>query len=111
VGHQHSSLDASTVIIDLQDQKFLTSAQHRGKESGEQMEFQNATYSHGGELQSKFSDPPSYLGWKTKEQGKITQTQSMLGVATHSAKHLQNIEFSDQISAQDTISELHQKEG
>jgi hypothetical protein len=42
-----------------------------------------------------------------KEQGKITQTQSMLGVGIHSAKYLQNIEFSDRILAQDNKSELH----
>jgi hypothetical protein len=46
----------------------------------------------GGELRSKFGDPP---GWKTKEQGKITQIQGILGVAIHSAKYLQSIEFSD----------------
>jgi hypothetical protein len=33
----------------------------------------------GGKLRSKFSDPPIYPGWKTKELGKITQTQSMTG--------------------------------
>jgi hypothetical protein len=33
------------VTIDLQDQKSSTSAQHSGKESGEQMELQNSIYS------------------------------------------------------------------
>jgi hypothetical protein len=41
---QQSSLGASTTKIDLQDQKSSTSAQHSGKESGEQMEFQNLIY-------------------------------------------------------------------
>jgi hypothetical protein len=35
----------------------------------------------GGELRSKFGDPPSYPCWKRKEQGKITQTQGMLGIS------------------------------
>jgi hypothetical protein len=38
-------LGASAATIDLQDQKSLTSAQHSGKESGEQMETQDPIYS------------------------------------------------------------------
>jgi hypothetical protein len=34
-----------------------------------------------------------------KEQGKITQTQTMLEVAIHSTKYLQSIEFPDRTSA------------
>jgi hypothetical protein len=36
-----------------------------------------------------------------KGEGKITQTQSMLEVAIHSTKYLQNIVFSDQTSTKD----------
>jgi hypothetical protein len=36
-----------------------------------------------------------------KGQGKITQTQTMLEVAIHSTKYLQNIEFLDQTSTKD----------
>jgi hypothetical protein len=36
-----------------------------------------------------------------KGQGKITQTQTMLEVAIHSTKYLQNIEFLDRTSTKD----------
>jgi hypothetical protein len=45
------------------------------------------------------------------EQGKITQTRTMLEVAIHSTKYLQNIEFPNQTSAKDNKNKLHQKEG
>jgi hypothetical protein len=35
------------------------------------------------------------------EQGKITQTRTMLEVVIHSTKYLQNIEFPDRTSAKD----------
>jgi hypothetical protein len=78
---QQLSLGASATTIDLQDQKSSTKClpQRQGEWGADGTpEFDIFT---SGELRSKFGDPPSFPCWKTKEQGKITQTQGMLEIS------------------------------
>jgi hypothetical protein len=55
----------------------------------------------GGQTTIKIRRSAIAIGLEGKGQGKITQTQSMLEVAIHSTKYLQNIEFSDRTSTKD----------
>jgi hypothetical protein len=49
----------------------------------------------------KVRRPTTIIRLEENEQGKITQTRTMLEVEIHSTKHLQNIEFPDRTSAKD----------